>query len=235
MCALTSLSLFRCTPTTNPFGEVNTIPNELMAEYYVQRATAGLVITEATAISEHGAGWLNAPRICTSAQVEGWKRVTDRVHQEVTGSVIYMQLWHMGRQCHSSFHPTDGRVLAPSTIAAPELATTSTGDKVPYELPSAMTIQEIKDTIQEHVDAAMRAKEAGFDGIELDAASGYLLDTFLQSSTNERTDEYGGSQENRVRIVEQIVQAIVSSGAFPAHRIGIRISPNVRANSWRWC
>ena len=196
-----------------------------MVEYYGQRATAGLVITEATAISEAGCGWLNAAHIRTPEQVAGWKKVTDRVH--ANGSVIYLQLWHMGRQCHSSFHPSTGKCFAPSAIAISSgEARTITGENVPHETPSALTVEEIKETIQDYVKACLLAKEAGFDGVEVHGANGYLLDEFTQSRTNQRTDQYGGSLENRARLSEEVIQAIIDSGAFPANRIGYRVSPN---------
>ena len=196
-----------------------------MVEYYEQRATAGLIITEAAAISEAGCGWLNAPHIRTAEQVAGWKKVTDRVH--ANGSVIYLQLWHMGRQAHSSYHPSTGKSFAPSaiTISSGEARTIS-GENVPHEIPSVLTIKEIQETIQDYVKASLLAKEAGFDGVELHAANGYLIDLFTQSLTNNRTDEYGGTLENRVRISEEIIQAVIDSEAFPANRIGYRVSPN---------
>jgi N-ethylmaleimide reductase len=162
----------RCTPTSDPFDETNTIPNDDMVEYYSQRASAGLLITEATAISERGCGWLNAAHIYTPAQVEGWKKVTEKVH--AADGIIYLQLWHMGRQSHSSYHAT-GKIMAPSPIAAAGQATTNTGEKVPYEVPVEMTVDEIQSTIQEYVHAAKMAKEAGFDGVELHGANGYVL------------------------------------------------------------
>jgi N-ethylmaleimide reductase len=213
----------RCTPTSDPFDETNTIPNDDMVEYYSQRASAGLLITEATAISERGCGWLNAAHIYTPAQVEGWKKVTEKVH--AADGIIYLQLWHMGRQSHSSYHAT-GKIMAPSPIAAAGQATTNTGEKVPYEVPVEMTVDEIQSTIQEYVHAAKMAKEAGFDGVELHGANGYLIDEFLQSSTNQRSDAYGGSMENRVRFLEEVLAALIDSGAYPVNRIGVRLSPN---------
>ena len=151
--------------------------------------------------------------------------MTDRVHAD--GSVIYLQLWHMGRQSHSSYHPSTGKTFAPSAIGISSGETHMvTGEKVPYETPSAMTIEEIKETVQDYVKACLLAKEAGFDGVEVHGANGYLLDEFTQSSTNQRTDEYGGSFENRARLSEEVIQAIIDSGAFPANRIGYRVSPN---------
>ena len=197
-----------------------------MAEYYEQRASAGLIITEATAVSEEGYGWLNAPQISTAEQIAGWKNVTERVHAK--GGHIYLQLWHMGRQAHSSFHPTTNRVVSASDVPLPSSVKVknSNFEDVDGETPVPLSLEEIKSTIQDFAQAALNAKEAGFDGVEVHAANGYLLDQFLQSSTNKRTDAYGGSFENRFRILKETVEAVIASGAFPANRIGFRLSPN---------
>lgn len=195
-----------------------------MVEYYAQRASAGLLITEATGISEEGSGWLNAPRIYTSTHVAGWKKVVDRVHEK--NGKIYAQLWHMGRQSHSSFHPSTNRTVSASAIPMTGTVKTIQGENVEGEVPHPLTIDEIQSTIQDFVHAAKLAKEAGFDGVEVHAANGYLLDQFLQSSSNQRTDAYGGSPEKRLRIVKEIIESIVESGSFPENRIGVRISPN---------
>jgi len=196
-----------------------------MVDYYSQRASGGLVITEATAISEAASGWRNAPHIRTPEQVAGWKKVVDAVHAK--NGVIFLQLWHMGRQGHVSFHPESNKTLAPSAIPMKDVALkTSTGEDTVGQVPTEMTLDDIKETIQDYVEAAKRCKEAGFDGVEIHAANGYLLDTFLQSSTNTRADEYGGSPENRVRLLKEVFEAIVDSGAYPASRIAFRISPN---------
>jgi N-ethylmaleimide reductase len=209
----------------DPFDPINAIPNDVMGDYYEQRSTAGLIVTEATAISEAGSGWLNAPHIRTNEQVAGWKKITDRVH--AAGSVIYLQLWHMGRESHSSFHPSTGKIFAPSAIAVQNgQAKTTNKEYVPYETPAVMTIDEIKETVKDFVTASDLAAKAGFDGVEVHAANGYLIDEFLQSSTNHRSDEYGGSMENRARMLEEVVQAIIDGGSFPANRIGFRLSPN---------
>jgi N-ethylmaleimide reductase len=182
-----------------------------------------LIITEATAISEPGRGWLNAPGIYTPAQVAGWKKVTEQVH--AADGIICLQLWHMGRQSHSSYHAT-GKTFAPSPIAAPGETTTNTGEKVPFEVPAEITVEEIQVTIQDYVKAARLAKEAGLDGVEVHGVNGFLIDTFLQSSTNQRSDDYGGSMENRVRILEEVLEALIDSAIFPVNRIGVRFSPN---------
>jgi N-ethylmaleimide reductase len=195
-----------------------------MAEYYEQRATAGLIITEATAISEDGCGWRNAPHIRTPGQVEGWKTVVGKVHAK--GSKIYLQLWHMGRQAHSSHHPNTKRTVSASAIPMTGTTETIENEKVEPEVPHALTIDEIETTIQDYVHAAKLAREAGFDGIEVHGANGYLVDQFMQSCSNTRTDSYGGSLENRTRLATEIIDAIIESEAFPANRIGFRVSPN---------
>ena len=216
---------YSCTPTEDPFDPINAMPNDLMAEYYEQRASAGLVITEATAISEDGAGWRNAPHIRTQEQSDAWKKVVERVHDK--DGVIYMQLWHMGRFAHSSHHPNTNRVVSSGNLPIKEgkVKNVMAEDAEP-EVPHSLTIDEIKATVADYVHAAKLAKEAGFDGIEVHAANGYLIDEFLQSCSNNRSDEYGGSMENRVRFLTEVVDAIIESGHFPANRIGFRISPN---------
>ena len=220
MCAL----VHRGTPTEDPFDPLSRIPNEIQAEYYEQRASAGLVITEATGISEEGYGWRNVPQIVTDAEVEGWKKVVDRVHAK--GGKIYLQLWHMGRTAHSSFHPATNRSVSASNIAADVKTKNSRMEEVDAEVPHALTVEEIQSTIQDFVAACKQCKKAGFDGVELHGANGYLIDQFLQSCSNTRTDKYGGSMENRLRFLKEIIQAIVDSGSYPANRIGVRISPN---------
>ncbi len=214
----------RGTVSEDPFDPQSRIPNDIQAEYYEQRASAGLVITEATAISEEAYGWRNAPQICTDEQVEGWKKVVDRVHAK--GGKIYLQLWHMGRQSHSTYHPTTNRVVSASNIAMAGKTKTYLMEESDPEVPVALSVEEIQQTVQDFVHAAKKCQEAGFDGVEIHGANGYLVDQFLQSCSNVRTDEYGGSFENRLRFLKEIVEAIVASGAYPANRIGFRISPN---------
>lgn len=222
---LAPLTRARCTPTEDPLDPVSNTPNDIMVDYYSQRASGGIVITEATAISEAGSGWRNAAHVRTPEQVEGWKKVNDAVHAK--NGVIFLQLWHMGRQGHASFHPTTNNALAPSAIPMKDVKIRSaTGEDTVGQVPTEMTLEDIKQTIKDYVEAAKLCKEAGFDGVEIHAANGYLLDTFLQSSTNTRTDEYGGSPENRIRLLKEVFEAIVDSGAYPASRIGFRISPN---------
>eukprot|EP00744_Colponema_vietnamica_P004106 GILI01006184.1.p1 GENE.GILI01006184.1~~GILI01006184.1.p1 ORF type:complete len:389 (+),score=119.55 GILI01006184.1:168-1169(+) len=191
-----------------------------MAEYYVQRASAGLLITEATGISRQGLGWKDAPGVWTDEMKEGWKNVTQKVH--AAGGVMFMQLWHMGRQGHST---VCGDVVSASNLPVTTgQVTTSTGERVPYETPRALETAEIPAIVEDYRKAAQNAKDAGLDGVEIHAANGYLIDQFLQSTSNKRTDQYGGSFENRFRFLREIVEAITT--VFPANRVGVRISPN---------
>jgi N-ethylmaleimide reductase len=197
------------------------LPNKLTAEYYVQRSSAGLLITEATTISEQANGWNESPGIYTDEMTEGWKLTTDAVHEK--GTRIFIQLWHTGRASHSSFHggkPT----VAPSAIknSDPEIHTPN--GKQPHEVPRALETSEIPRVVDDYRKAAERAKKAGFDGVELHAANGYLIDEFLQSKTNHRTDKYGGSVENRYRFLKEVVEAVTS--VWPAQRVGVHLAPN---------
>ena len=200
---------------------LNNKPTEHVVEYYRQRATAGLVITEATGISREGLGWIDAPGIWTDEQVEAWKPVVDAVHKE--GSIIYLQLWHMGRTSHSSFN--DGKPpVGPSPIAAKTYVHTADGGKVDCEVPRELTLEDITRIIGEYRKAAENAKKAGFDGVEFHGANGYLGDEFLQSCSNQRTDKYGGSIENRYRFYGEVVDELIS--VFGAKNVGARLSPN---------
>lgn len=221
---LAPLTRARGTPTEDPMDPVSRIPNDIQGLYYEQRASGGLILTEATGISEEGYGWRNAAAIYSDEHVEGWRKVTDRVHAK--DGKIFCQLWHMGRQAHSSYNPTTKRTVSASTEKMVGNVKTINGEDVEGEVPHALTIEEIKTTIADFVNGAVKAKAAGFDGVEIHGANGYLIDQFLQSKTNKRTDEYGGSKENRIRILKEVVDGIIASGAFPANRIGFRISPN---------
>ena len=195
--------------------------NRLMAEYYTQRAGGGLLISEATVISEQANGWVNSPGIYTDGMVEGWKLVTSAVHD--AGAPIFLQMWHCGRASHSAFH--DGKLaVAPSAIAIDEEYIHTPDGKLPHETPRALETDEIPGVVNDYKVAAERAKAAGFDGVEVHAANGYLIDTFLQSKTNQRTDHYGGSLENRFRFLKEVLIAVTS--VFPPHRVGVRFSPN---------
>ncbi|MFT4579928.1 MAG: N-ethylmaleimide reductase [Nitrospinales bacterium] len=205
-------------------GEEQTA-NDLMAEYYSQRSSAGLLITEGTFISKQAVGWVNAPGVYTDEQAEGWKTVTQAVHSE--GSKIFLQLWHCGRASHSAFHGGELPV-APSAIK-PNLEYVHTPDgKKDLEIPRALNTDEISQVANDYKQAARRAKEAGFDGVEVHSANGYLLDEFLQSKTNTRTDRYGGSLENRFRFLHEVVTTVTE--VWPANKVGVRLSPNGNYN-----
>jgi len=194
-----------------------------MAEYYEQRAGGGLLITEATAISPVGGGWANAPGLFNDAQCSAWKKIVDRVHNK--DGLIFLQLWHMGRQSHSAYQPNNGQVVSASDVQIPAGETTlPDGSMAPYEKPRALTLEEVKLTVQDYKNCAALAKKAGFDGVEIHAANGYLVDQFLQTCTNKRTDNYGGNFENRSRFLVEIVEAV--SEVYKPSEIGVRLSPN---------
>lgn len=197
------------------------VPNGQMATYYALRADAGLLITEATTISEQANGWVNSPGIYSDEMAAGWKPVTDAVHAK--GGHIFMQLWHCGRASHSSFHGGQPPVAASAVKSGEEYIHTPEGKQAP-ETPRALETDEIPGLIQDYVQAATRAKAAGMDGVEIHSANGYLLDTFLQSKTNQRTDQYGGSVENRTRLLNEIVTAVTE--VWGKGRVGVRLSPN---------
>ncbi len=197
------------------------VPTPLMATYYGQRASAGLIISEATQIMPEGQGYAHTPGIHSQEQVAGWKGVTSAVHAK--GGKIFLQLWHVGRISHSLFQPDGKLPVAPSAIAAPGDVFTPQGMK-PFETPRALDAKEIPGLVQQYAVAAKNAIAAGFDGVEVHSANGYLLDQFLQSGTNQRTDNYGGSVENRARLLLEVVDAVVA--AVGADRVGARLSPN---------
>ncbi|WP_182866619.1 alkene reductase [Rhodopirellula sp. JC639] len=208
-------------PLTRARAGERRIPNDLMAEYYSQRASAGLIISEATVVSPQGIGWPNTPGIYNDEMTEGWKQVVDAVH--ASNGRIFLQLWHTGRASHSDFH--DGELpVAPSAIAIEGDGVHTPSGKKPYETPRALGTEEIPGIVSDYRQAAERAKRAGFDGVEIHSANGYLLDQFLQSKTNHRTDAYGGSIENRYRLLEEVVQAVTS--VWSSDRVGVRIAPN---------
>ena len=207
-------------PLTRGRSGRSQVPNDANVEYYKQRATAGLIITEGTIISEQGMGWAGAAAIYKPEHVEGWKRVTKEVHE--ADGVIFCQLWHMGRTTGSVFHGI--QPVGPSAIAAQGRVTDYDGSKHDYEVPRALELDEIPDVVNQYGIAARNSYEAGFDGVEIHAANGYLIDEFLQSSSNKRTDEYGGSVENRYRILGEVIEACKQY--FPSNRIGVRLSPN---------
>ncbi|MEG3871227.1 alkene reductase [Microcoleus sp. Z1_B5] len=202
------------------------MPNALMAKYYTQRASAGLIITEATVVSTQANGWLNTPGIYSDEQGEAWKQIVTAVHAHQTP--IFMQLWHTGRASHSSFHQNNQLPVAASAIKINGEGIHTPLGKQPYETPRALETDEISLVVEDYRKAAERAKMAGFDGVEIHAANGYLIDTFLQTKTNHRTDSYGGTVENRYRFLKEIVEAIIT--VFPANRVGVRLSPNGNFN-----
>jgi N-ethylmaleimide reductase len=197
------------------------VPNELMAEYYLQRSTAGLLITEATVVSKQGIGWIDSPGIYTEEMVAGWRKITDNV--KPAGTHIFLQLWHCGRASHSDFHDGALPVSASAVQLNGDSIHTPLGKKR-YEIPRALTVGEIKATVADYRRAASNAKEAGFSGVEVHGANGYLINQFLDSKTNLRTDQYGGSLENRFRFYKEVVEAVLE--VWPAEQVGARISPN---------
>jgi N-ethylmaleimide reductase len=209
-------------PLTRSRAGAARIPNALMAEYYAQRSNAGLIITEATAISPQANGWLHSPGIYTDEQTEAWQQVVDAVHRQ--GSRIFLQLWHTGRASHSSFQLNGELPVAPSAIAIAGDDIHTPQGKQPHETPRALETEEIPQIVGDYRAAAARAKSAGFDGVEIHAANGYIIDAFLQSKTNQRSDRYGGSVENRYRFLQEIVEAILT--VWSSDRVGVRLSPN---------
>lgn len=213
-------------PLTRSRAGVERMANALMAEYYAQRASVGLIVTEATVISRQGIGWLNSPGIYTDEQAEAWKVVIDAVHAK--GTPIFLQLWHCGRASHISFHENEGLPVAPSAIKIEREHTHTPLGTLPYETPRSLETGEIPAIVEDYRRAAERAMHVGFDGVEIHAANGYLIDQFLQSKTNHRTDRYGGTLENRYRFLDEIVRAIIS--VCPATRVGVHLAPNGNFN-----
>jgi N-ethylmaleimide reductase len=201
------------------------LPNELMVEYYKQRASAGMIIAEATTISTQGIGWIDSPGIYNDAQEAGWRKIVDSLHTADTP--IILQLWHCGRASHSSFHDGQPPVSASAVKLNGESIHTPNG-KQPYETPRALETSEVAAVVEDYRRAAERARAAGFDGVEIHAANGYLINQFLDSKTNQRTDAYGGSLENRFRFLKEIVEATLT--VWPANRVGVRLSPNGNFN-----
>jgi N-ethylmaleimide reductase len=198
----------------------------LNATYYRQRSTAGLIVTEATQVSPQGVGYVNTPGIHTTQQVEGWRLVTEAVHQ--AGGRIFLQLWHVGRISHPSMQEGAALPVAPSAIAAEGEVFTAEGPK-PFVTPRALNTEEVPDIVEQFRRGAENALAAGFDGVEIHGANGYLLDQFLEDGTNKRTDRYGGSVENRARLVLEVVEAVAS--VWGADRVGLRLSPGGTFNS----
>lgn len=207
-------------PMTRARAGLKGIPNKLVATYYAQRASAGLIISEATAIHPRGDGWPGAPGIYTDEQQAGWVNVADAVHAK--GGRIFMQIWHMGRAVLTESIQGQ-KALAPSPITAEGELPNSKGIPTPFETPEAMSLTQINETVAAFAKAASRAVEAGIDGVEIHAANNFLIDAFLRDGTNQREDMYGGSIENRSRFLLEVVDAIVAQ--IGAGKVGVRISP----------
>jgi len=197
------------------------VPTDLMVEYYTQRASAGLIISEGTSPSANGIGYARIPGIYSAAQIAGWSKVTAAVHGQ--GAKMFMQIMHCGRIGHPLNVPAGGQILAPSALAAEGEMWTDSSGMQPNAMPTAMTEAQIKSTVAEYAQGAKNALDAGFDGVELHAANGYLLEQFIRPTSNQRTDAYGGSIENRARFVLEVVDAVVK--AVGKDKVGIRLSP----------
>ncbi|MDF2439019.1 MAG: hypothetical protein JWN98_3 [Abditibacteriota bacterium] len=207
-------------PLTRCRASEGRVPNDLMLEYYVQRASAGMILTEGTVVTPHGVGYVDTPGIWSAEQIAGWKRISDAVHD--AGGRIVCQLWHVGRLSHPEF--IDGTTpVAPSPIACPGEIRLPGNRHAPYPTPRALSVEEIAQIIEAYRQGAKNAMEAGFDGVELHGANGYLPDQFLRDGTNQRTDEYGGSVENRARFMLQAADALID--VWGAGRVGVHLSP----------
>jgi N-ethylmaleimide reductase len=207
-------------PMTRARAGSDGVPTPLMARYYAQRATAGLIVAEATQISDEGQGYLRTPGIYTSAQIDGWRHVTSAVH--AAGGLIVLQLWHVGRVSHPDNRAFGTRSVGPSPVAARVRIFTSTGIH-PAPVPHELAAHEIRAIVQQYSAAARNAIEAGFDGVEIHAGNGYLIDQFLHESSNHRTDSYGGSAQNRSRLLWEVCEAVCV--AVGNDRTGVRLSP----------
>lgn len=216
---------FVMAPMTRSRALEGNTANPLAAEYYAQRAGAGLIVTEGTQVSPQGVGYVRTPGIHSGAQVEAWKKVTDAVHK--AGGVIFAQLWHVGRISHSDFHNGEAPV-APSAIAAEGKTFTPQGQK-DFSKPRALELSELPGIVEQFRTGAKNAKAAGFDGVEIHGANGYLLDQFTADGPNKRSDSYGGSIANRIRLPLEVTEAV--TGVWGKERVGYRISPYGAYNS----
>jgi N-ethylmaleimide reductase len=207
-------------PLTRNRADAYGVPGELATTYYSQRASAGLIVTEATQISAMGKGYGNTPGIHSTEQVRAWSQIVESVHQ--SGGRIFLQLWHVGRISHSSLLPNNAQPVAPSAIRANSQTLIATGLAQVSE-PIALTASGIRETLDDYRRAAGNAKEAGFDGVEIHAANGYLIDQFLRTGSNQRTDEYGGVASNRVRFLTETVERVLE--VWDSGQVGVRISP----------
>lgn len=212
-------------PLTRSRAQAADVPTPLAEQYYAQRATAGLIIAEATQVSPQGKGYAWTPGIYSQQQVQGWKKITDAVHAK--GGRIFLQLWHVGRISHPSLQPDGDVPVAPSAIQPEGSAFTEKGFE-PFVMPRALDISELPGIVGQFRNGAKNALAAGFDGVEIHAANGYLIDQFLRDKTNHRTDAYGGTLENRTRLLMEVTEAVVD--VWGANRVGVRISPVSPAN-----
>jgi len=213
-------------PMTRNRADERDAPHALNAQYYRQRASAGLIVTEASQVSPQGKGYPRTPGIYSAEQVAGWRQVTDAVHD--AGGRIFLQLWHVGRISHPSTQPDGALPVAPSAIAADGTIPTATGLQ-PFVTPRALATAEIPGVVEQFRHGALHALTAGFDGVEIHGANGYLVDQFLRDGTNRRTDAYGGPVENRARFLREVVEAV--SAVWGAPRVGVRLSPTGAFNS----
>jgi 2,4-dienoyl-CoA reductase-like NADH-dependent reductase (Old Yellow Enzyme family) len=212
-------------PLTRCKSDEGRVPNKLMRDYYVQRATAGLIISEATSITPMGVGYANTPGIWSEAQVAGWKMITDAVH--AAGGKMFLQLWHVGRISHPSY--LNGELPVSSSAIAPKGHVNLMKPKTEYVTPRALLLEEIPGVVEAYRSGAENAKKAGFDGVEIHGANGYLLDQFLQDSANHRTDSYGGSIQNRARLMLEVTDAVTS--VWGSGRVGMHLAPRGDAQS----
>ncbi|KMQ89621.1 nadh:flavin oxidoreductase, partial [Lasius niger] len=217
--AITCQNRIVMAPLTRARATSTGVPTPMMTEYYAQRADAGLIISEAIAVSSQAHGWLDTPGLWTQEQINAWKPITEAVHAK-RGKIV-AQLWHMGRMGAEAI--SGEATVAPSAIQPPGMIHTAEG-KEPYAVPKEITIPQIQQTVRDFASASVNARKAGFDGVHLHAANGYLIDEFLRDSSNHRTDEYGGTVENRLRFLREIVQAV--SAEIGIERLGVHLSPN---------
>jgi N-ethylmaleimide reductase len=230
-CKLGSLELpnrIVMAPLTRCRADSNHVPTDIMATYYAQRATAGLIIAEATMAIEGNSAFWREPGIYSKAQIDGWKKVTDAVHEK--GGKTVLQIWHGGRACHPLLN-NGATPVAPSALRIENDEVHTPEGKKPYTVPSELTIPQIKEIVSGFKQAAMNAKQAGFDGIEVHAANGYLIDELLRDGSNKRTDIYGGALENRTRFLFEVVDAVLE--VWDRSKVGVRISPLNSYNDMR--
>ena len=213
-------------PMTRSRAGAGNVPTPLTVAYYAQRASAGLIVSEGAQVSPQGVGYANTPGIHTDAQVAAWRAVTDAVHAE--GGRIFLQLWHVGRVSHPSMQPDGGLPVAPSAVAPQGRVYTSTGPQ-PFVVPRALDRAELPGVVAQFAEGARRSREAGFDGVEVHGANGYLLDQFLRTGSNRRDDDYGGPVQHRARLLVEVVEAVAA--AWEPGRVGVRFSPTSPFNS----